>query len=58
MCNQILVQKQIVENVRENKHRVNVCFVNLKKGYDRVNREALGNVLRMYDVGGRLLNGT
>ena len=25
--------------------------------YDRVNREALWQALRMYDVGGKLLNG-
>ena len=31
--------------------------MNLEKAYDRVNREALWEVLRMYDVGGKLLNG-
>ena len=34
-----------------------VGFMNLEKAYDRVNREALWHVLRMYDVGGKLLNG-
>ena len=29
----------------------------MEKAYDRVNREALLQVLRMYDVGGKLLNG-
>ena len=29
----------------------------LEKAYDWVNREALWEVLRMYDVGGKLLNG-
>ena len=33
-----------------------VGFAVLKKAYDRVNREALWQVLRMYDVGGKLLN--
>ena len=28
----------------------------LEKAYDRVNREALWQVLRMYDVAGKLLN--
>ena len=28
-----------------------------RKVYDRVNREVLRQVLRMYDVGGKLLNG-
>ena len=32
-------------------------FMDLEKTYDRVNREALWQVLRMYDVGGKLLNG-
>ena len=32
-------------------------FMDLEKVYDRVNREALWQVLRMYDVGGILLNG-
>ena len=34
-----------------------VGFMNLEKAYDWVNREALWQVLRMYDVGGKLLNG-
>ena len=33
-----------------------VCFLDPKKAYDRVNREALWPLLRMYDVGGKLLN--
>ena len=31
-------------------------FKDLEKAYDRVNREALWQVLRKYDVGGKLLN--
>ena len=31
--------------------------MDLEKAYDRVNGEALWQVLRMYDVGGKLLNG-
>ena len=34
-----------------------VNFMDLEKAYDGVNREALWNVLRMYDVAGKLLNG-
>ena len=34
-----------------------MAFVGLKKAYDRVNRKAIWQVLRMYDVGGKLLNG-
>ena len=35
---------------------VYVGFTDLEKAYDRINREALWQVLRMYD-GGKLLNG-
>ena len=33
-----------------------MCFMHLENAYDRVNREALRQVMRMYDVGGKLLN--
>ena len=32
-------------------------FIDLEKGYNSVNREALWQVLRMYDVAGILLKG-
>ena len=32
-------------------------FISLDKAYDRVNREALWQLLRMYDVSGKLLSG-
>ena len=31
--------------------------MDLEKANDRVNREALWQILRIYDVGGKLLNG-
>ena len=31
-------------------------FIDLDKVYDRVNREVLWQVLRMYDLGGKLLS--
>ena len=34
-----------------------IGFVDLEKAYDRVNREAVWQVLRLRDVGGKLLNG-
>ena len=34
-----------------------VCLIDLEKAYNRVNREALWQVLRMYDVVGKLLGG-
>ena len=51
MCRSDLHTKQIGEKAQENKLRVYVGLVNLGKSYDRVNREALWQVLRMYDVG-------
>ena len=32
-------------------------FIDLEKAYDRINREVLWQVLRMYDVEGKLLSG-
>ena len=48
---QIFTLMQIIEKAREKKHRGYVSFIDLEKPYDRVNREALWQVLRMYDVG-------
>ena len=47
----------IGEKEREKKRRMYVGFMDLKKAYDRVNREALWQVLRMYDVGVKVMNG-
>ena len=33
------------------------CLIDLEKAYDRVNKEALWQVLRIYDVGCKLLGG-
>ena len=49
---QIFLLKQIGEKAREKKRRVYVGFIDLEKAYDRVNREALWQMLRMYDGGG------
>ena len=48
---QIFTLKQIGE-----KALMYVGFMDLEKAYDRVDREALWQVLRMYDVGGKLLH--
>ena len=39
------------------KRRMYMGFMNLEKAYNRVNRETLWQVLRMYDVCGKLLSG-
>ena len=48
---QIFILKQIGEKAREKKRRMYVGFINLEKSYDRNNREALWQMLRMYDGG-------
>ena len=49
---QIFTLKHIGEKAREKKCRVYVGFIDLEKAYDRDNREALWQVLRIYDVEG------
>ena len=54
---QIFTLNQIGDKAKEKNHSVYMGFIELEKAYDRVNREALWQVMRMYDVGGKLLNG-
>jgi len=54
---QIFAVKQVCEKVLEKGKNVYLGFMDLEKAYDRVNREALWQVLRMYGVRGKLLNG-
>ena len=46
---QIFTLKKIGEKAREKKCRVYVSFIDLGEAYDIVNREALRQVLKMYD---------
>ena len=48
---QIFTLKHIGEEAQEKKRRVYMGLIYLEKAYDRVNREALWQVLRTYDVG-------
>ena len=34
-----------------------MCFIDLERAQERVNREIFWQVLRIYDAGGKLLNG-
>ena len=45
------------KKAQDKKLRVYVGFIDLEKAYDRVNREALWQVLRMYDIGSKLMGG-
>ena len=49
---QIFILKQIGEKAREKQRKVYVGFIDLEKPYNRVNREALLQVLRMYECMG------
>ena len=51
---QIFTVMQIGEKTREKKRRMYVGFIDLEKAYDKINRKALWEVLRMYDVGGNV----
>ena len=51
---QMFTLKQIKEKAQEKKCRVYVSFIDLEKVYDRVNREGLWQVLRMYDMGANI----
>ena len=53
---QIFTLKQIGEKAREKKCRVYMGFRDFEKAYDRVNKEALWQVSRVYDVKGKLLS--
>ena len=54
---QIFTLKKIDEKVREKTRRVYVDFIDFEKAYDRVIREGLWQVSRMYDVRDILLSG-
>ena len=54
---QFFTLKQIGEKAREKNRRMYVSFIDLEKAYDRVNREALCQALKIYDAVGKLLNG-
>jgi hypothetical protein len=53
---QVFAVRQVVEKYLEKGKDVFWAFMDLEKAYDRIDREALWKVLRLYGVGGRLLN--
>ena len=54
---QVFAIKMIVEEYLGKDKKLYAAFMDLEKAYDRVDREALWNVLRVYGVGGQLLEG-
>ena len=54
---QIFIVRQICEKHLGKGKDVCFAFLDLEKAYDRVDRDAMWNVLRVYGIGGRLLRG-
>ena len=54
---QIFIVRQICEKYLEKGKDVYFAFLDLEKAYDRVDRDAIWNVLRLYGIGGRQLRG-
>ena len=54
---QIFTVRQICEKCLGKGKDVYFAFLDLEKAYDRVDRDAMWNVLRVYGIGGRLLRG-
>ena len=54
MCRRISVRQICIMYGRKGKD-VYLAFLDLEKAYDRADREAMWNVLRLYGVGGKLL---
>ena len=56
-ADQIFVLRQVCEKMKEKKKRVWIAFMDLEKAYDRVDRDAMWQVMRIYGIGGRVLGG-
>ena len=54
---QIFIVRRICEKYLGKGKDVYFAFLDLEKAYDRVDRDAMWNVLRLYGIGGRLLRG-
>ena len=50
-------RRQICEKYLGKGKDLYFAFLDLEKAYDRVDRDAVWNVLRLYGIGGRLLRG-
>ncbi len=54
---QIFHVKRLVEEYLGKDKKLYAAFMDLEKAYDRVDREALLSMLKIYGVGGQLLKG-
>ncbi len=57
IVDQIFAVKILVEKYLETDRKLFVAFMDLEKVYDRVDRKVLWGTLRLYGVGGQLLEG-
>ena len=56
-ADQIFVLRQVFEKMKEKKRKVYVAFMDLEKAYDRVDRDAMWQVMEIYGIGGKVLKG-
>ncbi len=54
---QLFAMKRLMEGYLGKDKKLYAAFMDLEKAYNRVDKEALWNVLRIYGVGGQLLKG-
>ena len=54
---QIFKLKQMCNKMKEMKTKLYLDFMHWQQAYDRIKREALWQVLMIYGINGRLLNG-
>ncbi len=57
MCTSDICNEKVSGGVLRKDKMLYAAFMDLEKAYDRVDREALWSVLRIYGVGGQLLKG-
>ena len=49
--------RQVCEKMKEKGKQVWIAFMDLEKAYDRIDRDAMWQVMRIYGIGGRVLRG-
>ncbi len=57
MCGPNFCNEKLVEKYLEKDRKLFAAFMDLEKAYDRVDRKGLWEALRVYGVGGKLLEG-
>lgn len=52
---QIFILKMIMERSQEYNKPLHMCFIDIQKAYDSVNRDLLWQICRSYDIGEKLI---